>query len=189
MDELYELGIKLYYLPDFSFIFENDKDTEVSKEQKNLANCPIYLDCIDWAKYHKNVSILFSDLDMELYYAEGDMLGENSEPLLCGLEDGVVYNDGLRMIMLQGDPLLRRITEIIDRVFESGLYNLWISQYMNKVKLETGEISLVHPLDGYHSFNLYHMQPAFSLLLMGWCFSALCFMFESLYNRVLSKRK
>jgi len=126
---------------------------------------------------------------MELYYAEGDMLGENSERLLCRLEDGVVYNDGLRMIMLKGDPLMRRVTEIIDRVFEAGIYNFWISQYLHDVKLETGEISLVHPLNGYHSFNLYHMQPAFYLLLMGLCLSAFCFMFELLYIRLLNKRK
>ena len=125
---------------------------------------------------------------MELYFVEGGMLGQNSEPLLCGLEDGVVYNDGLIMLMLKGDPLMGRVIEIIDRIFEAGIYNFWISKYMHEVKVETGEISLVHPLDEYYSFNLYHMQPAFHLLLMGWCLCALCFMVEFLYNHVLSKR-
>jgi hypothetical protein len=189
IDELYESGINLYYLPEFNFIFESGKDSEVSKVQKNLANCPTYWDCIDWAKDHKNVSILFSDLLMELYYAEGELLGENCEPLLCGLEDGVVYNEGLRMLMLQGDPLMRHVTEIIGRVVEAGLYNYWISQYLHLAKVDRGEISLVHPLDGYDSFNLYHTQPAFYLVLMGWCLSVLCFMVEFLYNSGLSKRK
>jgi hypothetical protein len=188
-DELYESGIKLQYPPDFNFIFENDKETEVSKVKEKSANCQSYSDCIDWAKYHRNVAILYSDLEMKIYFAGGSMFGENSEPLLCGLEDGVVYNDGLRMLMFHGDPLLRRVTEIIDRVFEAGIYNFWISQYMHEVKVETGEISLVHPLDQYYSFNLYHMQPAFYLLLIGWCLSALCFMVELLYNYVLNKRK
>jgi hypothetical protein len=49
------------------------------------------------------------------------MLGENSEHLVCRLEEGVVYNDGLRMAMLNGDPLMIRINEIIDRVVEAGL--------------------------------------------------------------------
>jgi hypothetical protein len=93
------------------------------------------------------------------------------------------------MVMFQGDPLMRRVTEIIDRVVEAGLYNFWNSLLMNSVKISSHKISLVHPLDGYHSFNLYHMQPAFCLLLMGWYISALCFLLEMFYNRVLSKRK
>ena len=189
IDELYESGIKLYYEPKHNFIFENGEETEVSKVQRNLANCPSYDVCIDWAMDHKNVSVLFADLDVETYYAFGDILGEHSEPLVCRLEDGVVYNDGLRMAMLKGDPLLIRITEIINGVVEAGIYNFWISQIMHEIKVDAGEISLVHPLDGYYSFNLYHMQPAFYLLLTGWCLSALCFMVELLYNRVLSKRK
>jgi hypothetical protein len=93
------------------------------------------------------------------------------------------------MIMFHGDPLLRRVTEIIDRVVEAGLYNYWISISMNQYKINSQKIAIVHPLDGYYSFNLYHMQPAFYLLLMGWCLSVLCFIVELLCNRVLSIRK
>ena len=78
--------------------------------------------------YHKNVWILFSDRYPEIYYAIGDMLGENSEPLKCRLEDEVLCSDGLRMKMLQGRSLMKRVTEIVDRVVEAGLYNYWISQ-------------------------------------------------------------
>jgi len=129
------------------------------------------------------------DFAAEEYYAYGDFFGENSEPLLCKLQEGPFRQTGLIVLMFHGDPLLRQVNEIIDRVVEAGIYNFWISQYRHEVKLETGEISLVHRLDEYYSFNLYHMQPAFYLLLMGWCLSALCFMVEFLYNRVLSKRK
>jgi len=188
MDELFASGMKLYYLSRYNFTFENGDETEVSHVQRNLANCPSYEVCLDWAKYHKNVSILFDDLDFEIHCAEIDMLGENSEPLMCRLEDGVIYNEGLRMAMLHGDPLMPRVTEIIDRVVEAGLYNFWISQEMHKIKVDYRKISLVLPFDGYHGFNLKHVQPAFYLLLKGWCLSAICFMVEVLYNRVLSKR-
>ena len=133
--------------------------------------------------------MFLADLDFEYLYADGTLLDENSEPLLCRLEDGVVYNNGLRMVMLNGDPLLRRVTEIVDRVFEAGLYNFWVSLDMHKNKIDSGKISIVYPLGGYYSFNFYHMQPAFYLLLMGWCLSSLCFMFELLFNRQLCRRK
>ena len=119
--------------------------------------------------------------------ANGDYVGENSEPLLCRLEDGVVYNTGLAMIMFHADPLMGRVNIIIDRVVEAGLYNYWFSFRLYLIKLISHKIAIVHPLDGYYSFNLYHMQPAFYILLMGWFLSVICFMVELLYSRVLHK--
>jgi hypothetical protein len=84
---------------------------------------------------------------------------------------------------------MRRDTEIIDRVVEAGLYNHWIFLNMNKPKLRSRMIAIVHPLDGYYSFNLYHMLSAFYLLLMCWYVNVICFIIELLYNCVLNKRK
>jgi hypothetical protein len=134
-----------------------------------------------------NVSILLSDIVAEMYYAAGDFIGENSESMLCRLEDMAVFNTGLLMVMFHGDLLLRRVIEIIDRVVEAGLYNYWISEILNNHKILSRKIAFLHPLDGYYSFNQCHMQPAFYHLLMGWCLSALCFMVETFYNRILSK--
>jgi hypothetical protein len=93
------------------------------------------------------------------------------------------------MTTFHGDPLTRRVNEIIDRVVVAGLYNYWISKIMHMYKLSSRKIALVHPLDEYYSFNMYHMQPAFFLFLMGWYLSAISFMIELLYNRLLSKIK
>ena len=125
----------------------------------------------------------------EYYYAVGDFIGENSETLMCMLEDGVVYKTGYSMLMLYADPLTRRVNEIICHVVEAGLYNYWLSMRIHRLKLHSRKIAIVQPLDGYYSFNLYHMQPAFYLLLMGWSLSVICFMFEVLYNRILGTRK
>ena len=100
----------------------------------------------------------------------------------------LVYFTGLNMVMFHGDPLMKRVNEIINRVVEAGLYKYWISISDNKFKLMKRKIAIVHPLDGYYSFNLYHMQPAFYLLSLGLCLSVLCFIVELLYNRVLNKR-
>jgi hypothetical protein len=56
-------------------------------------------------------------------------------------------------------------------------------------KITSPKKSLFQSVDGYYSFNFHHMQPAFYLLLMGWCLSALSFMVELLYKLVLGKRK
>ena len=187
MDELFESRIRLYYQPGYNFIFENVDETAASKVRRNKVNCPWLGDCVNRAKYENDVSIFLPDMDAEKYYASGDFVGENSEPFLCKLEDGVFLHTGQTMLMFHGDPLMRRVIEIIDRVVEADLYNHWISLNMHRLKLYSGKIALVHPLDGYYSFNLYYMQSAFYLLLMGWCLSVLCFMVELLYNRLLNK--
>ena len=189
MDELFSSGIKFAYQPGYSFIFENGDETEASKVQNKQANCPLFEVCLNWTLYQKNVSILVDDFSVEMSYARGQYVGENSEPLLCRLEDGVVYSTGLTMIMVYGDPLMKRVTEIIDRVVEAGIYKYWFFLKIHKHKLQSRKIAIVQKLDGYYSFNLYNIQPAFYLLLMGWCLSVICFMIEVLHNRVLKKRK
>jgi hypothetical protein len=89
--------------------------------------------------------------------------------------------------MFPGDPLMKRVNEIIGRVVEAGIYNYWMSLFFHWIKLQSQKIPIVQPLDEYYSFNLYHMQPAFYLLLMCWCVSVICFMFEVLHNLILRK--
>jgi hypothetical protein len=187
MDELFSSGITLAYMQGHNYIFQNNDEKEAMKLHRNHVVCPSEIICLNWVIYQKNVSILLADISAELHYAYGDFVGENSEPLVCRLEDGVVFNTGLTMIMLYGDPLMRRVNEIINRVVEAGLYNHWISVIMNNYKLKSQKIVIVHPLDRYYSFNLYHMQIAFYLLFMGWCISVSCFVIELLGNRILSK--
>ena len=81
---------------------------------------------------------------------------------------------------------MKRVNEIFDRVIEADLHKFWDLQ-MNWHKIYSHKIAIVHPLDGYYSFNLYHIQPAFYLLLIGWCLSAFCFMVEVFYFRLISK--
>jgi hypothetical protein len=184
MDELFASGINLAYPPVYEILFEIGDETELSKVERNRANCPSFDECVNWAIYQKNVTVLLLDKVAEDGYALGLLVGENSEPLLCRIEDGLVFSSGLSMIMYHGDPLMRRVNEIIDRVVEAGLYNNWISLKTNEFKLRSRKIAIVHALDGYYSFKLYHMQPAFYLLLMGLCLSVLCFLVELLYIRM-----
>jgi hypothetical protein len=188
MDELYASGIKLAYSKVKNYIFETGDETEVSDVQKNSLICESNDDCIDWIMIQKNASVLLDDDDVEENIALGIYLGENSKPLLCAIKDGVFRQTGLIMTMLHGDPLIRLVTEIIDHVVEAGIYNYWNSLRIHSLKLSSLNITNAHPLDGYYSFTLHHMQPAFYILLMGCCLSTICFVVEVFYNRVLNKR-
>jgi hypothetical protein len=51
---------------------------------------------------------------------------------------------------------------------------------INNFNFRPRKMALLHPLDGYYSFDLYEMQTAFYLVLL--------FFFELFYNCVLSRR-
>jgi hypothetical protein len=65
--------------------------------------------------------------------------------------------------------------KLLNRVVEALIYKYWISLPMHKFKLHSRNISSVDQHDGYYSFNLYRMQFAFYLVLIGWCPITLCF--------------
>jgi hypothetical protein len=130
-----------------------------------------------------------SDENYRIISDNGGFVGENGEPLLCRIDDGVFLYLGAVMIMFYGELLLKRVNEIFSRMVEAGLYNYWYSQYLSEYKLEDPNIAIVNPLDEYYSFNLYHMQPAFYLFLIGLCLSAFCFVIELFCYRILNKRK
>ena len=81
------------------------------------------------------MSVLLVEKNAEDIYCSGGLVDENSENLLCRLEDGVFYTTGTTMVMFHGDTLMRRVTEIIDRVVEASLFTYWASLSMNMFKL------------------------------------------------------
>jgi hypothetical protein len=188
MDELFASDMKLAYNPLHSFVFENGNETEVSNVRRMKANCPSFDVCVNWAQQYKNVSVLLSDNDFQIQSENGDYVGWKGEPLLCRIDDGVFLNVQSVMIMIYGEPLLKRINEIFSRVLEAGLYKFWVSRLVNLDKIAVQKIAIVNSFDDYCSFNLYHMQPAFYLLLIGLCLSVFCFVIELYCYRLLNKR-
>jgi hypothetical protein len=178
MDELFVSGMKLAYDPIHSSVFENGNETEVSNVRRMKANCPSFEVCVNWALFYKNVSVFLSDYYFEIQSYTGGFVGGNGEPLLCRIDDGVFLNVGSVMIMFYGEPLLERINNIFGRVLEAGLYKFWLSEFVNDYKIAYQQIAIVNPLEEYYSFNLFHMQPAFYLLLIGLCLSVFCFVIE-----------
>jgi hypothetical protein len=189
VDELFGSGMKLAYDPLLFYVFEYGDETEASKVRINKVDCPSFDECVNWAMYHKNVSVFLPDLYFESHYELRGFVGDNGEPLLCRLDDGVFFNSGCVMLMFYGEPLLKRVNEIFDRVVEAGIYNYWNSLIINQYKIESKKIAIVNPLDQYYSFNLDHMQPAFYLFLMGLCLSVFCFVIEVFCYRLLNKTK
>ena len=78
---------------------------ELSNVQSNRLNCLSHEECVNGSKYQKYVSIVLLFKVAEDNYPTDFLVGEDSEPLECRLEDGVFVNTGLSMIMFHGDTL------------------------------------------------------------------------------------
>jgi hypothetical protein len=189
MHELFNSGMKLAYDPLHSYVFENANETEISNVRRNQANCPSIEVCMDWAQYYKNVSVFYADNYFKYQFDNGYYVGGNREPILCRVDDGVFLNTETVMVMFYGEPLLKRINDIFGRVVEAGLIKFWVSHFVYEYKISVQKIAILNPLDEYYSFNLYHMQPAFYLFLMGLCLSVFCFVIELICYRLLNKRR
>jgi len=148
MDELFDSGIKLAYPPESSFFVKFSDETEASRVQRNIVICPSNYVCLNWATYQKNVSIMVPENSFEENLVLSNFVGENSKPLLCRLEYEVLFHYGTTLIMLYGDPLIRRFTEIIDRVVEAGLYKYWISLRKHRLNIQARKIAIPDPFDG-----------------------------------------
>jgi hypothetical protein len=189
MDELFSSGMKLAYESGISYRFEYGDETEVSTVRRMKADCPSIIVCLEWALGEQNVSVLVMDIFGKVLTTSLSLLRKGNKHLLCRIDDGLSYNSESVMLMLYGDPLLKRVNEIIDRVMEAGLYNYWLSQFEDQYEAFFRYSNISIQLEEYYNFNLYHMQPAFHLLLMGLCLSVFCFVIEVIFNRLLNKRK
>lgn len=105
-------------------------------------------------KYFTNMD----ELLIEERYSSSSLMDENSRPLLCSLEDGVVIcEDGVMM----RDSLLERINHIIDSVVEAGIFMQWKKSHLYNTKARAVVIHSSSPLNSYYSFAMKHMHPAF----------------------------
>jgi hypothetical protein len=189
MDQLFSSGMKLVYPAGMTADLEYGNGTEVSNIRRNKANCPSQHICFNWALFQHNVSFFASDFIVEAMADFSPLFNKNGRHLFCRIDDGVFLNHKSVMLMFYGEPLLKRVNEIIDRVVEAGLYKYWVSHDKDQFKVAFRKLDRVNQTEEYYSFNLYHMQPAFHFLLMGLCLSAFCFVIELFCYRLLNKRK
>jgi hypothetical protein len=186
IDQMLASEIKYGYNPVFDCVYNESGDVHSSIILRNRVLCPIHAICVKWAYVYKNISLILDELSIEERYSSSSLMDENSKPLLCCLEDGVVmYGDSV-MMMRMGDPLLERINDIIHRVVEAGIFMQWKKSHFDNMKVRAGTIRSYRPLNNYYSFAMKHMHPAFYLLLMGYAVSTSVFILEIAYCRVRS---
>jgi hypothetical protein len=188
IDQMLASKIKYGYRPVFDYVYDRDDDVNSKIIRENRVLCPSISACIKWAQDYKNISMILDELGIEERLSTSSLMDENSKPLICPLDDGIVIISNAAMIMRVGHPLLGRIDEIIQRVVEAGLFMQWKKSYIDKNKIRSGTLHSYSLLDDYYSFTLEHMQPAFFMLLIGVCISTVTFLLEIANHRIMHLR-
>ena len=188
IDQMLASEIKYGFHPLFDYVYNETDEVKSHIIPRNRVLCPNTTACLKWAHEYKNISIIMDEVHTEDKVYTSSLLDENSKPLICPLDDGIVMTVNHVMIMRVGDPLLERINKIIQRVVEAGLFMQWKKRLFDQIKLRSGTLHSHSLLGNYNSFTLQHLQPAFYLLLMGCCISILIFLLELAHHRVLHLR-
>jgi hypothetical protein len=177
--------INYRYHPILEEMYKESDDIDSHTILRNRVLCPNSSACLKWAHDYKNISMILDEANIEEKYATSSLLDENSKPLICSLDDGIMLTVSIVMIMHVGDPLLERIDEIIQRVVQAGLFRQWKKLHFDMIKIRSGTLHSFSLLDDYYSFTLEHMQPAFYLLLMGFCIGTLILLLELAHHSVV----
>jgi len=188
IDQMLASKIKYAYHPIFEDIYNETDDVNSHILKENRLLCPDTNACIKWAQNYKNISMIIDEVGFEERLYTSRLMDENSKPLICPLDDGIVMTNNAAMIMRVGDPLLGRIDEIIQRVVEAGLFMQWKKSYFDKKKIRSGTLHSYSLQDDYYSFTLEHMQPAFFMLLMGLCISTVILLVERANHCIMHLR-
>jgi hypothetical protein len=187
-DEMLASKIKYGYHPVFDTVYKGSNDVNSLKILRNRILCLESQKCVEWAYIYKNISMILGDINVEELYSTSALLDENSKPLICPLDDGIVASVTNAMIMRLGDPLLERVNEIIHRVVEAGLLMQWKKSHFDNIKTRSSRRGAYSLFDSYYHFTLQHMHPAFYLLLAGFAVSALVLLFELAHHRSIHAR-
>lgn len=125
--------------------------------------------CLKWAAIYGNISLILDELSNEEQYDNSQLMDENSKPLLCRLDDGVIMEGNHVMMMGVGHPLLDGISDIIVRAVEAGIFRRRKKTQFDRTKVRARATGICSPLNCYYSFTVSHIQATFHLLLVCFC--------------------
>jgi hypothetical protein len=93
------------------------------------------------------------------------------------------------MALQKGNPLLDRVSEIIDRLVESGIL-AYVAQPLPVVQkyIQTKSSTSKYVADEYCVLSMNNMQSAFYLFLFGHSLGFISFLIEMMYFKIYLKR-
>jgi hypothetical protein len=186
LNDLIQSGIEYGYKNDIDTLQLSDPLYEFIK--RNRKTCKSVYKCLQRVLERKDFATIIDSFHAE--YFRTRLLFHNIHVQVCSLQEDVIMFR-VSMYMAKGNPLLHRFNEIITRIFEAGLTEKWLKDFMSSSILDD------HPIDDddtsfsdfatnelntdYSTLSLIHLHVVFYILLIGQIISTFVFLVEVLY--------
>jgi hypothetical protein len=188
VNDLIQSGIEYGYPAEMDALTYSDPPYNIIK--KNRKTCKTVYKCLQRVIERKDFATMFDNFRAE--YFRTRLLFHNIHVPVCTLQEDIVIIPIL-MYMAKGNPLLHRFNEIINRMFEAGLFVKWWNDFMSSSRLEDNPFDdddtnfsdfAANELNtDYTTFSLITLEVVFHILLIGEIFSTFVFLVEVLYYR------
>ncbi|PSN56161.1 Ionotropic receptor 234 [Blattella germanica] len=130
--------------------------------------------CLEYVVQHKR-SGLFWGREFFKYSLDGTVKRVNGRELYIFNYD--VGESSFVFYTQKGFPLFPRMNEIVERIFEAGLYDFWIDSLITEKRIEAGLVKL-EVMDEFVELSLEHLQGACIFYLIGITISSVVFLCE-----------
>ena len=135
-DDLIQSGIDYGYPVEMDALIISDPSYNIITT--NRKTCKSFYKCLQRVLERKDFATLVDSFHAE--YFRTRLLFHNIHVQICTLQEDVIMIS-VSMYMAKGNPLLHRFNEIITRMFEAGLIEKWVNDFMCSSKLDD------HPID------------------------------------------
>lgn len=177
VEELLASNLVLTFDNGYLHLFD---DVEESEQQilSRWVSCPGFEACSRRTAVVGDAATILDFQKFDLYSQK--FVDENGNSLLCRLPSKI-SGYLITMFMQKGNPLFRHVNDVILRIMEAGLVNLWWSQMVERLKSSTYQES-EDTLITYFVFSMSHLYMAFTFLVLSHGLSVLVFILELLCN-------
>jgi hypothetical protein len=186
VEQMLTSDMKFGFIDEYRVFFEEVPGSVDSAILKKSVRCPDIGASLKWAAVYQNMSLVFDNLNIEIFHDMGKLTDENHRPLLCELENGGVGNMELVLLVPRGCHLLELLNVIIQHMVESGILTHIKKRDFHKEKFISMSGALAFD-DTHTVFGVRHLQTAFYLLVIGYLLAFVCFVTEIMWHRYRSK--
>ena len=182
IDDLLNSDVVYGHQPILNFAIVTSPDPEVARflENKKLKeDCSDVHKCIERMATKRDICII--SFPGYIKYVVMEMGVENFRKIICTFDE-TVGSLGLTVLFKKGNPLLERFNILMSCYLEAGLPERFWREEEHLASLR-GRGRLVEAAGNeFFAFSIYHLMPAFVLLIVGTVFSSVVFIAELIVN-------
>ncbi|PSN50538.1 Ionotropic receptor 211 [Blattella germanica] len=175
-DEVLTCGLEFGIHPTVTAVFHELDEGRY----KGHISCNNFKECHERIALQRDLSLFFPTLPLE-YIIFVKFLDSEGKPLICKLDE-VYVNALVSFPVLKGYPMLFAHNNVIQRLSEGGILNLWWNNIKYSAALSSSRNREVVNSE-YITLSLKHLQSAFYALFLGYLLSCFSFCVEYFYSK------